>query len=82
MKKIKKLFSNYLFNILLVFSLTIFVLWFSLKDNFDEIVLLIKNIDHTYLLLLVIVVLAIQFFIGLALTLLTKISNPNYKIIH
>ena len=66
MKKIKKLFSNYLFNILLVFSLTIFVLWFSLKDNFDEIVLLIKNIDHTYLLLLVIVVLAIQFFIGMA----------------
>ena len=82
MKKIKKLFSNYLFNILLVFSLTIFVLWFSLKDNFDEIVLLIKNIDHTYLLLLVIVVLAIQFFIGMALTLLTKISNPHYKLIH
>lgn len=72
MKKIKKLFSNYLFNILLVFSLTIFVLWFSLKDNFDEIVLLIKNIDHTYLLLLVIVVLAIQFFYRYGIDIINK----------
>lgn len=80
MKTLKKLFSNYLFNILLVLGLTIFALWFALKDDYDEIILLIKNVNQTYLIILLVVVLAIHFFIGLAITLLTKISNPQYKL--
>ncbi|MCI5773966.1 MAG: flippase-like domain-containing protein [Erysipelotrichaceae bacterium] len=78
MKKIK--WKNYLLNILLVISLSLFVLWLSFKDNYQEIITMLRNINGGYLLLCVVIVLLIQVFIGLGLTLLTSLSNPHYRL--
>ncbi len=78
MKKSK--LRNYVLNILLVISLSLFVLWLSFKDNYHEIVAMLCNINIWYLLLCVVIVLLIQVFIGLALTLLTSLSNPHYRL--
>ena len=78
MKKNK--LRNYLLNILLVVSLSLFVLWLSFKDNYQEIITVLSNINIWYLLLCVIVVFLIQGFVGLALTLLTSLSNPHYRL--
>lgn len=78
MKKNK--IRNYLLNILLVISLSLFVLWLSFKDNYQEIITMLSNVNIWYLLLCVIVVFLIQGFVGLALTLLTSLSNPHYRL--
>ena len=78
MKKNK--LRNYLLNILLVISLSLFVLWLSFKDNYQEIITMLSNVNIWYLLLCVIVVFLIQGFVGLALTLLTSLSNPHYRL--
>lgn len=77
-----KKMTNYLVNLLLIVGLTGFVLWFTLKDNFNEVMGILSQVQFSWLAVIVFVVLFYQLVIGWILTQLTKMSNPHYKLRH
>lgn len=50
MKKLKKIFKSPVFTLLLVVSLTALVLWFTLRNDFDEVAAMIRNANVWILL--------------------------------
>lgn len=80
MKIMKKLIKNYVFNICLVLCLGGFVFWLSFKDNYEEVFDMLRNMNPLFFGLGVLVTVLVQLTIGLTLTLLTKISNPHYRL--
>ena len=79
-KSIKSIISSHAFNILSVILFTLAVLWFTLKDSYNEVIATLNGISLGWLLFIVLVSILIQCVIGVGLTLLTKLSNPQYKL--
>ena len=73
----KKKIKYYL---LLVFALFVFVVYFSLKDNYIDILNALLNVRLGYLLLGIIFVFISKFLIGIILYLLTKKEKNNTKL--
>lgn len=76
MKKVR----NYIINILLIVGFTAFVLWFTLKDNFGEVMEILREVNGGWLIVILIITFLYQAVIGWILTQLTRISNPHYRL--
>lgn len=74
-----KLFKSYAFNISLIIGLSIFVLWLSLKNDYQQMIELLTNINRSYLLLILFMSLLVQLLTGLILTKLIRKSNSKYS---
>lgn len=76
----KKLLKNRKFNFVLIIFLTAVVLYFSLKDNFFEIVNQIKNLNLLWLMVAIILLLGYWIFSSIAMKLITDNFKKNVKI--
>lgn len=74
----KNISKNYLLNFLAIILLTIFALWFALKDNFDEVMNLITNISWYWFLLIMVWGLIYTVIIGCILTVLARNFKKDY----
>lgn len=75
----KKILKSTTFNILMVLGFTCFVLWLMLKDNFNEVSEILLKAKLGWILVIVFVALGYQAMIGAILTVLTKLSKPDYR---
>ncbi|SJZ76505.1 lysylphosphatidylglycerol synthase transmembrane domain-containing protein [Anaerorhabdus furcosa] len=80
MKTWKKIVKSYAFNIALVVGFTGFVLWLTLKDNYQEILAMIRGANVGWLLVIPALAILYQVIIGWILKRLTLLSNPKYKL--
>ncbi len=76
----KKLFSNYLFNLFLIIAIGAIVMFISLSGNTEGVFEAFANIKPQYMVLCLFMVFFWQFSVGLVLTLLTRITHPRYRI--
>lgn len=81
----KKFFSmlkkhKYIFNISLVIIFTGFILWWTLKDNFHEIMSMLASVHPGWLAVAIALVIFYQVIIGWILRCLTILNQPNYKL--
>lgn len=75
----KKLFSNYFFNLFLILSIGLLVIYFSVSGNTDEIIYAFSQFKLEYLLIGVLMVFLWQFSVGMVLTTFTRITHPKYR---
>ena len=75
----KKLFKSYAFNISLMILVTVVALYFVLRDDFDIVMETLQKLNIYWVIGLAAFIFCYQLIIGLILTLLTRLSNPNYK---
>lgn len=75
----KKLFSNYLFNILLIFAIGAIVIYFSIAGNTEGVFKAFSQIRLEYMILCILMVFFWQFSVGVILTIFTRITNPKYR---
>ena len=75
----KKIFKNYLLNVIIIVLLAAVALYFSLRGNFSEVMISLKAVHWSWLLFLGGYALLYQFLVAVILTELTKMSNPNYS---
>ncbi len=71
--------KNYLINFLLILAFTIFGLWFALKDNYVQVVELIKSLPLPYLLLIMSGGILYGIFAGLVLTNIVRRNKKDFK---
>ena len=72
MKRIKK-------NIILLFIITIIILYFILKDEYESILSALLNSNLVYVFLMIIVMFMAEFIKSISLYLITKSSKKNYE---
>lgn len=77
--KIKSISKNNKFSFIFILFLTGLVLFFSLKDNFFEVVKQIRNLNLFWLLVAFLLVIGHWFFSSLAMYLIGKKFNSNLK---
>lgn len=73
----RKLLKNDKFSFALLLLLTFFVLYFSLKDNFNSVIDQLKNINIMWLLVSFILIIGYWLFSSLAMYLITKKFNEK-----
>lgn len=73
--------SKYVLNILLISTLTIFVLWVTLKDNYKEVLGLIDNISWWWFVLILLWGIFYTMIIGGILTVFGRKYKKNYRLI-
>ena len=78
MKTIKKLIANPLSSMLFAIAFTVFVLYIVFKDNYLQIIELLKTIQPIWFLLLLLIVLLYHFLIGLNLKVLVNSRGCKY----
>ncbi|MBR4456477.1 MAG: flippase-like domain-containing protein [Solobacterium sp.] len=78
MKKLKQLFSNYLFNIVLVIALSALIFYLTVRDNPAEVFDRLKKADRLWLLVVVAAVISIRLFSGFALKQECNLTHPEY----
>ncbi len=78
--KIKSILKNSKFNFIFILILTFTVLFFSLKDNFFEVVKQIKNLNMIWLVVALLLTIGHWFFSSLAMYLIGKKFKSNLKI--
>ncbi|MDF9824002.1 uncharacterized protein (TIRG00374 family) [Breznakia sp. PF5-3] len=71
--------KSYIINFLLIIGLTIFALWFALKDNFREVMHLLGNIKWYAFIFIIIYGLSYNLIIGLIYKILGKTYKAGYK---
>lgn len=76
----KKFFQNKKISFIFLILLTILVLYFSLKDNFFETMVQIKNINFIWLLVALLLLIGYWFFSSIAMKLITNKFNKNIKL--
>ena len=74
----KKILKNTALNILLILGFTCFVLWLMLKDNFQEVSTILLHAKVGWIFFIVAIAVAYQAVIGIILTVLAKMSKPDY----
>jgi glycosyltransferase 2 family protein len=75
----EKIFKSYAFNILLILVFTIAALYLTIRDFVDEILQALGSIHWGWLTVVIIMALFYHVLIGVILTQLTRMSNPQYK---
>ncbi len=78
-KKKKRLHKRYIINIVLVLLIAGIVLYFSLKDGFDDVVGALKTADARFLILAVLTALGTFFLDGLILYILARLYTTRYS---
>lgn len=80
MKSKKKKF-NFVFNFIVIFVVLCIVLYFSLRDNFSEIVSAIVNMNRLYVLVAILVLFIYRFLLSCSHYLIIKINNEIIPLI-
>ena len=80
MKTLRKLFSNYLFNIALIIGLSVLVVYLTIKDNPAEIFEQLQTADRVWVLVIVVSVIMIRVFSGMAITHECNLTHPEYTL--
>ena len=78
MDKLKRLFSNYLFNIALIAGLSVLVFYLTVRDNPTEVFERLRNADMVWIVLIMAAMLCFRIFNGYALKLEANLSRPEY----
>ena len=76
MQKISKLLNNYVFNIVLIVTIAVLVIWLTFKNNPIDIIAVIQSANHFWFFVVILVVLLSRIMVGIALTIECKLSNP------
>lgn len=79
---LKSILKNKTFKFLFILFLTFIVLFFSVKDNFLEVIEQIKNLDLFWIFVAFILVGGYWFFASVSMYLLGKKIKPNLKFIN
>lgn len=79
MAKIKNLFKNRAFNVFLILCIAVLVAYVTVKDNFNEVMKTISNLNIFYVILLVLFAYLVQVIMAWVLKILTNIRRPNYS---
>lgn len=77
--KIKGLFKKTWFNVILIFSLTGFVFWYTMKDNYDQVVNMFRHVNILAVIGILFLVIAERGLLGFSLMLECRQSHPKYK---
>ncbi|MGB4985608.1 MAG: lysylphosphatidylglycerol synthase transmembrane domain-containing protein [Erysipelotrichaceae bacterium] len=80
MKNFKKLLKNPFFNIILILTITFLALYFSLKDNWQDVLNILLNSNKQLIGVVFILSIGYIFLNGLILTIFAKIYNPSYSV--
>ena len=72
--------KNYVMNFMLIILLTAFGMWIALKDNFNEVITTLTNIDFGILIVILIWGLIYQVMVGCILTIVTRRNKKGYKL--
>lgn len=75
----EKIFKSYAFNILLILVFTITALYLTIRDFVDEILLTLQSVQWGWLMIVLLMALFYHVMIGIIITQLTRMSNPQYK---
>lgn len=78
-KKKKRLHKRYIFNIIIVLLIAAVVLYFSLKDGFDDVVVALKTADARILIVVAIVAVGVFLLDGLILYILARLYTTRYS---
>lgn len=70
---------KYIINILLIVTLTFVVLYFSLKDNTDEIIDIFNSLNPLAFGVCLIAIICYHAIVGEILTMFARFYNPNYQ---
>ena len=77
-KKIKSLFKSTAFNILLIFGLTILVLYVSMKDDGGQVLDTLKNVNVWWLIGIIALMVFERYLLGWGLGLECRLTHPKY----
>lgn len=77
----KNLFKKYLINIIIILGLTVAALWFTLKDNYQEILVLVSNIKWYWLLMILVWGLLYSVVVGKILSLFAQNNKKDYTLL-
>ena len=80
MKQLRKLFSNYLFNIALIIGLSALVVFLTVKDNPTEIFERLKSADRLWIAVIICGIVLIRVFSGMAITMECNLTHPEYTL--
>ena len=78
-KYLKNLFKNTIFNICLIFFLTGFVFYITLKDHYHDVINYLNSANPWYLFLLFILLFIDKALLGKGLALEVQVSNKHYR---
>lgn len=76
----KQVSKKYIFNLLLILLLTGFALWFALKDDYQQVLGVLKNVSWFSLIIIIIWSLFYNGMVGCILTALAREHKPDYKL--
>ena len=80
MKKLKRLFSNYVFNIALIVALSGLVVYLTVRDNPTEVFERLQKADRLWIVLIMAAMLLFRVLNGYALKLEANLSRPEYSL--
>ena len=80
MKQLKRLFSNYVFNIALIIGLSVLVFYLTVRDNPAEVFDRLKNADRLWLVLIMLGMLGFRILNGAALQEECNLTRPGYSL--
>ena len=76
----KQVSKKYLFNLLLIVLLTLFALWFALKDDYQQVLDVLSGVSLLTLVIIILVSLLYNVMVGGVLTLLAREYKKDYKL--
>ncbi len=77
--RLKKLFKNPIFNIALILVLSLIVMWFTMKDNGDDIVDMIKKSNKTILIAMFLLMIFERIVDGWGIAKQCQVTNKYYS---
>lgn len=78
--KVKKLFSNTIFNIVLIFALAGLVLFITLKDDYRQVLATLETVSIPALLCILALMVFERFLLGIGLAYECKLTHPKYTL--
>ncbi|MEG0275250.1 MAG: UPF0104 family protein, partial [Longicatena sp.] len=76
----KKISKSYFLNFVLIIGLTLFALWFALKDHFDEVMASIAQVQWYWFVIIIVWGICYTVVIGFIITLLAREYKKDYTI--
>lgn len=77
-KKIRAVFKSTAFNILLIFGLTFLVLYISMKDDGDQVLDALRNVNIFWLIGIILLMVFERYLLGWGLALECRLTHPKY----
>ena len=71
--------TKYILNMIIMFIVIFIILYFTLKDDFNEVMTNIKKMNIFYLLIGIILMVLYRFFLGISMYIVAKCNKQKYK---